>query len=316
MGGTTVFRSAVAVALLGITTWAAAAEPNGVATIVEGKAIVIRALNKLEVAEGVRLLADDLVHTGKDTFVRIEYDDGTSVDFGPETLLQLNHPARRKSELPGLYLLSGWLKLTSGKPQARYSASLGSPRFDALDLSGVVVVRADAESAAVFCEQGTVRWVDRRVRGAKPITLKGGDFLAVRQDEPPSLQGRPTPEFLASLPRSFRDALPSRLAKFQGRQVVAKNLGAFSYSEVESWVNAEPPIRRQFVFLWRAKADDAAFRAALEHSLSMHPEWEPVLYPELYEPKPPPQTAPSGAGPVSGPVAGPAPQPQSGAATH
>lgn len=310
------FRSVAAVAMLGISALAGAAEPSGIATIVEGKAVVIRALYKLDAAEGVRLLADDLVHTGNDAFLRIEYDDGTSVDLGPETLLQLNHPARRKSERPGLYLLSGWLKLTSGKPQARYSASFASPRFDVLDLAGVVVVHVDNGSGAVFDEQGTAHWIDHRARGAKPIILKGGDFLAVRQDEPPSLQARPAPDFVASLPRSFRDALPLRLAKFQGRQVVAKSQGAFSYSEVESWVNAEPPIRRQFVLLWRAKADDAAFRASLERSLSLHPEWEPVLYPELYEPKPAAQTAPAGAGPASGPVAGPAPQPQTGAATH
>ena len=321
------FRSAISAALLGAAQLAGAAEASGIATIVEGKAVVIRALSKLDAAEGIRLRADDLVHTGKDTFMRIEYDDGASVDLGPESLLQLNPPARRKSDRPGLYLLSGWLKLISGKPGAHSAPSFGSPQFDLLDLSGAVAARVEAGSGAVFIEQGTARWVDRRTRSAPPVVLRGGDFLAFQRDEAFSLQRRPAPEFVSSMPRTFRDALPSRLEKFHAREVVAKNQGAFSYSEVEPWVNAEPPIRRQFVRLWRAKADDEVFRAALERSLSLHPEWGPVLYPELYEPKPPPQAAPSeskpppqaapsGSGAVSGPVAGPLPEPQTGAASH
>jgi hypothetical protein len=308
-----VFRSAIAAALLGSTPWAGAAEASGIATIVEGKAVVIRAMSKMDAAEGVRLRADDLVHTGQDTFMRIEYDDGASVDLGPDTLLQLNPPVRRKSERPGLYLLSGWLKLISGKSEARSAPSFGAPQFDLLDLSGAVIARVDAGSGAVFVEQGTARWVDRRGRSALPVTLNGGDFLTFQRDEAPLLQGRPARDFVSSLPRAFRDSLPSRVAKFRGHEVVARNQGGFSYSEVEPWVNAEASIRRQFVRLWRAKADDEAFRASLERSLSQHPEWGPVLYPELYEPKPPPQAVPSGSGAVSGPVAGPLPEPQTGA---
>jgi hypothetical protein len=304
MGGTSVFRSAIAAALLGCAQWAGAAEASGIATIVEGKAVVIRALSKLDAAVGVRLLADDLVHTGKDTFMRIEYDDGASVPVGPETLLQLNSPSRRKSERPGLYLLSGWLKLISGKAGTR--CSFGSPQFDVLELSGAVATRVEAGSGAVFVEQGTARWVDRRAHGAPPISLKSGDYLSIRQDDAPSLDGRPTQDFLSSVPRPFRDTLPAG----HPPAVAAKSLGPFSYSEVESWVNAEPPIRRQFVRLWRVKADDEAFRASLERSLSLHPEWAPVLYPELYEPKPPQQATPSAATPVAGPL----PEPQTGAA--
>ena len=310
MGGTSVFRSAIAAALLGCAPWAGAAEASGIATIVEGKAVVIRALSKLDAAVGVRLLADDLVHTGKDTFMRIEYDDGTSVHVGPETLLQLNPPSRRKSERPGLYLLSGWLKLISGKAGTR--CSFRSPQFDVLELSGAVATRVEAGSGAVFVEQGTARWVDRRVRGAPPVSLKSGDYLSIRQDDAASVQGRPAQDFLSSVPRAFRDTLPPG----HPPAVAAKSLGAFSYSEVESWVNAEPPIRRQFVRLWRAKADDEAFRASLEGSLSLHPEWGPVLYPELYEPKPPQQATPSAVTPVAGPVTVPVPEPQIGAGPH
>jgi len=165
-------------------------------------------------------------------------------------------------------------------------------------------------------EQGTARWVDRRGRSAAPIMLRENDFLTVRRDEAPSVQQHLAADFVASLPSNFRDAIPLRLAKFKGHELVAKSRGAFSYAEVESWINAEGQIRRQFVRTWRIKADDMAFRASLEQSLSQHPEWGPVLYPELYEPKPPPQATPSGQGSVAGPVAVPLPQSPNNVAPH
>ncbi|SPE25140.1 conserved exported hypothetical protein [Burkholderiales bacterium] len=299
-GGAAVLRSVIAVVLLASSLLVRAAEPMGIATIVEGKAIVIRALSKLHAAEGVRLLADDLIQTDNGTFLRIEYDDETSIELGPETLLQLNHPSRRRAEGPSLYLLAGWLKLASGKPDARSKPSLRSTRVDVVDLAGVAVVRADAATNAVFVEQGTARWIDRRARGAQAVVMKAGDFLIVSRDKVPSLKSRPAEDFVNSVPRTFRDTLPVRYAKFQGRAVVAKNEGGFLYADVEPWVDAEPSIRRQFVLLWREKADDAAFRAPLERRLSMHPEWGPVLYPELYEPKAEQQGTSSGRGPVAG----------------
>jgi len=311
-----VLRFAIVLALLGHVAWALAGEPAGIATIVEGKAVVIRTLSTLEAVEGVRLLADDLVHTGKDAFLRIEYDDGTTVDVGAETRLQCNHPARRKFEQPGMYLLSGWLKITSGKTEARHSPAFGSPRFDVLNIAGIVVVHAARGSGAVFVEQGTAGWGDRQVRGATAFTLKAGEFQSFREDEAPGMRERPAPDFVAAMPRLFRDALPRRFAKFRDSNVVAKSQGTFSYAEVEPWVDAEPAIRHQFVSLWRSMTKVDAFRASLERGLSLHPEWGPVLYP------PEPQEARSSLAPVSpgpavvlGPLGGPSPQP-AGAVHH
>jgi hypothetical protein len=88
------------------------------------------------------------------------------------------------------------------------------------------------------------------------------------------------------MPRAFRDSIPSRRARCGEREVAPKALGDFSYGEVESWLNAEPSVRRQFVHTWRAKADETAFRTLLTAQIGLHPEWGPVLFPELYAPKP------------------------------
>jgi hypothetical protein len=298
-GGDLVFKYVIVLALLASTPLAGA-PTNATApivTILDGRATVIRALSQFEAAEGLRLQADDLVRTEKDSFVRIEYEDQTSLELGPDTLVQLNHPLRKRANRPALYLLSGWLKLGSGTPDPAPRGALAAPGMDVTDLSGVLVVRLTDASHVVFDEHGTARWLDRSTRGAQPIALKAGDFLVSEPEMPPKLQGRPAEDFLQALPRPYRDTLPFRYDRFKTRAVAAKGQAAFTYADVERWLNTEPSERRQFVVLWRRMAANAAFRASLDRDLPMHPEWDPVLHPEKYLPKEQ-QPGPSVANPV------------------
>ncbi|HEY4038819.1 MAG TPA: hypothetical protein VGM15_08355, partial [Burkholderiaceae bacterium] len=82
-----------------------------------------------------------------------------------------------------------------------------------------------------------------------------------------------------------------RLARYREHEVNPKALGDFSYAEVEPWINAELAVRRQFLRTWRPMANDPAFRNELVAKMSLHPEWDPVLFPEKYAPKPPADTA-------------------------
>jgi len=262
-----------------------------IVTILTGKATVIHALSQFDAAEGVRLSADDLVRTGKDTFLRIEYEDQSSIELGPQTQLQLNYPAvRKKSNRPGLYVLEGWVKVGAGKPDGADKAAFAAIGMEVTDMTGVMVLRAGGAAGELFAEQGSAHWVDRDHR-AEPVTLKQGDFLIAAPGRAPRLEPRPSADFTAALPRLYRDTLPFRYNLFRDHVVVPENAGAFTYADVESWINAEPSIRRQFVSTWRRKADDPAFRAALDRDLQKHPEWDPVLHPEKFEPPTPPRAA-------------------------
>src|SRR6202000_712728 len=68
----------------------------GVVTILEGKASAIRGLSQFDVAEGIRLLPGDLVRTQPNSLLRIEYADECSVEAGPDSQLQLFHPADKR----------------------------------------------------------------------------------------------------------------------------------------------------------------------------------------------------------------------------
>ncbi|MFL6601507.1 MAG: hypothetical protein ACJ8R9_09255 [Steroidobacteraceae bacterium] len=289
------FRCVVALVLLAGAHLAGAATPKsnahaatpvgpvGIVTILEGKVAVIRALSQFEAAQGMRLLANDLLRTQPNSLLRVEYADECWLELGPDTLLQLSHPAEKKrGNRPGLYLLQGWLKLGC-KANSGADGALASGDVDVVGLSGAIVVRASGESHAIFAEQGSARVIRRRTREAAPIALNRGDFLFVVPDRAPAVQARPTADFIDALPRAYRDTLPSRYSMFVSRAVDPKEQRTFSYADVEPWLNAEAAIRRQFVGLWSSKVHDPAFRGPLDRDLAMHPEWDRILHPEKYE---------------------------------
>jgi hypothetical protein len=260
------------------------AAPVGVVTILEGDAVLIRGLSRFTPVEGMQIDANDLLQTGKKTFLRIEFTDGAIVDFGPSSRAQLNLPSLRQADRAPLYLLAGWLKLSAGKLATGTKGSVASRSFDVVGVGGQAVARAERGASAVFAEDGAVRVIDRRRGAAMPVALESGDFLALRAMEAARVERQPPRDFVAALPRPFEDRLPSRIALFRDREVLVKPSGTFSYAEVEAWVDAEAFIRRRFVQDWVAKADEPAFRDRLEAGLAHHPEWEPILHPERFEP--------------------------------
>jgi FecR protein len=278
-----VFGCLMALALFASTRAVGAAKPTAIVTILQGSATVIRAVSQFSAIEGIRLLSEDLIRTEKDGFLRIEYEDGTWIELGPETQLELAHPSERRGKGPGLYLLSGWMKLDCA-PSENGKGSLASTGMDLSDISDTFVIRTVEATHAIFAELGTARWMARTPHATEAITLKRGDFLITGKGGSPQVQNGPSPDFVRSMPVEFRDTLPIRYAQFASRNVVVKDQTAFGYADVEQWLNAEPWVRRQFVQLWRRKAaQDEAFRSALDHSMSLHPEWDPVLHPEKYE---------------------------------
>ena len=263
----------------------AAASSPAVVTILEGSATVFRGTSKLGAAACVRVQPDDLVETGKDTFARLEFDDGTRLDLGSGTRLQVNNPGEAVADRSALYVLSGWIKLSFDDSKHPRAPAFATPLFDGAELAGVVLARVEARGGSLFVEQGRARIANRHVRAPAPPALKSSDFASIAKEGKVVIDARPSSEFVDQMPRAFRDTIPPRLALCREHEVAPKTLGDFSYGEVESWLNAEQSVRRQFVHTWRTKADETAFRTLLTAQIGLHPEWGPVLFPELYAPK-------------------------------
>ncbi|HUN91612.1 MAG TPA: hypothetical protein VMU33_06120 [Burkholderiaceae bacterium] len=304
---------AIALAAMALATiWAPATAraADGVATItvLEGNAWILRGTAKLIAAEGVRLRPDDIVETAPSAFARLEFAPGPVVDVGAATRLMLAPAGAPGPGRPGMYLLAGWLKLTSPRdpaaPAGSPASAFASPRMDLAGIKGVTLAQVGADDSMVFIESGEARLVDRRARAAAPLVLQSGDYVELRGAKESDRAQRPSAAFLSSMPVPFRDSLPPRAAEFAERNVAPREAGTFGYKDVQAWLTVDRLLGRRLVRLWAPKASDPAFRAGLTTNLAAHPEWFPILYPDCCNAPPPNPATTTGHSPP------PAPEPQ------
>jgi len=271
--------------LLALASAATAAAP-ALVSILQGDATLVRQTTRYALAEGVALADGDIVETAADAFMQIEFDDGTIVGISEKGRLllkpQITAP-KTTSATPQLYLLEGWIKLTT-VPKSPAEFDFLTPAFELVTPGATVVARVRTKGYELFVESGSARLVARgSING-----LKGNDFVtqAANADKP-TIGANLGGEFLQLLPRQFRDRLPARAALFTGRIVAPKPVGPIEYADVRAWLHAEPGIRLALSKQWRPRVADRAFRAEVATNLAAHTEWERVLYPKRFMTKPP-----------------------------
>jgi hypothetical protein len=263
---------------------AVAADVAGTVTILEGEALITRAASRVRAAEGVRLQVGDILETGEATFVQAELVDQTVLQMGAKSRVMVGGPVRLKAERT-LYALSGWFKLSNARKDGNVRAfEFRSPLIEIGLLPGVVVMQLKTNEATLFAERGDLKLVERP--GGPAVGVRQGQTYRRTAGARGSLGGSAPAAFVAEMPKAFRDSLPLRADKFRAREVQPRAAPDFVYDDVEAWLKAESPFRRQFIERWRTKARSGEFRRALVANLSSHPEWDPVLFPEKYLPKP------------------------------
>jgi len=131
----------------------------------------------------------------------------------------------------------------------------------------------------VFVEKGVATV---STAGAAPVASSADKlFFARKAGKPMPVAGRPSQEFVAAMPVSFRDFLPSRLSKFEGKKPPEpKSDHDVSYAEIERWLTISPAWRRGFVERFKPRLQDTAFREAIASHITALPDWEAVLHPD------------------------------------
>jgi hypothetical protein len=254
----------------------ACAQTTSLVGIVEGSATLIRQTTRYALAEGVALNDQDIIETAPGAFVQIELPGGVLVGAGESTRLMLRPRVGKGLTQPPLYLLQGWLK-TSTNGAFGYT----SPTFEIATQAGTAVVYTTGAQYEVFLESGSAKLTLRD--GARTVAQLGsGDFAQRREGATPTVARRAAPEFLAKVPRQFRDRLPARGEQFAKRNVAPKAVGEVAYTDVAAWLRTEPALRLPLLPLWKARATDLTFRTAAKADLAQHPEWEPYADPEGY----------------------------------
>ncbi len=313
MFGKTWIRFATAALALLPLAVAAASPYIGVITIAEGEVTLLRDTERFSAGEGVRLRADDILATAEGArLVRVELDDGKTLDLGPSTQLMLQPRAlgRDGERNATVYLAAGWLKLAA-PAKATGPALLAGPRLDAQRVAGTVIAHAAPDLAWLFVESGLAEAVlHAEGQRAAPRSLHDADSLLQRATGAPEAARLPPPQMLAKMPRPFTDTLPRRAARFAERSVEPGRSSPASYADAAAWLNGEPVLRAAFVQRFTPRARESAFRASLVADLRLHPEWKPVLFPPP-PPKPKPAPVPvQPPAPEPAPVSEPAPETQ------
>ena len=276
-------QAVVKAALLAVVLFPALAEatPVGVVTILEGEAFVIRESVKFSAAEGLRVRADDIVHTTQGTsLARIEFAEGGALDLGPGTQVLLQPQAfAPDSERPAaFYLKQGWVKLTA-TPGAK-APGFAASRLDVPTFAGVLAAFVGGDSSFAFVEAGMGDLIERRDGEAmQKVRLTAEQGFVHFGAEPGVVLARPPTRLLVQMPPSFIDSLPMRARRFASKPVEPSSPLEITYDDVAMWINAEQDLRVDFRQRWSAKARDPAFRAALLANLRSHPEWARLVLP-------------------------------------
>lgn len=272
--------------LVGLVSAAAGlsvAQAQALVTIVEGEATLVDGARALAATEGQKVGSETLLRTGADTrLLRLEWPDGTAADFGPDThaMIEPGGFGRRGGKVPAVYLLRGWLKLSS-LGSAGSSGAL-TPRVDLAPFKGSLVVLASADETWVFAESGSGTVGERHARPPVSLALKPGEVYLRSGAAKGSVAARPSPSQMQRVPRGFRDSLPLRSKAFDGRSATARPAPPPTYADLREWLSSEQPLRRGFVRRFAERSRDKDFRAGLTDNLLAHPEWEPVLFPERF----------------------------------
>ena len=196
----------------------ACAQAASVVGIVEGGATLIRQTTRYALAEGVALNEQDIIETAPGAFAQIELPGGVLVGIGESTRLMLRPRVGKGLTAPPLYLLQGWLKTsTSG------AFGYASPTFEIATQAATTVVYTTGAQYEVFLESGAAKLTLRD--GAQTVAqLASGDFAQRREGATPTVARRATPEFLAKVPRQFRDS--AARARRAVRQAQRRTQGA------------------------------------------------------------------------------------------
>ena len=235
---------------------------------------VIRGYSVLKGIEGMRFHQGDILMTGPAATAQaqLEFTGGAIIELGPSSQLLIFSQSPGAAEL---VLLTGWLKGETNAGVYHYA----SPLMTVTTKGGNVLLHAQGDAAEVFVEKGAA---SVSMGGAAPVASSADKlFFARKAGKPMPVAGRPSQEFVGGMPVSFRDFLPSRLSKFEGRKPPEpKSDHEVFYAEIERWLTISPAWRRGFVERFKPRLQDTAFREAIASHITALPEWEPVLHPQ------------------------------------
>src|SRR5882672_5511491 len=204
------------------------------ATLLEGTVWVIRGASVLQCAEGMRLRQGDMLETTTPAFAQLEFSEGTIVAIGPASRAFLFRTSGTGADL---VLLNGWLKGESGAKSVPFRYN--TPLLGVATKDGTFVLHASQSGAEIFVESGsgTISEVSPQGNLGHTVSVKSGQFLTRKSGKNVATAARADEPFLTSMSPAFRDTLPSRLSRFQGKKPPTPRADhEVTYAEIQPWL--------------------------------------------------------------------------------
>jgi hypothetical protein len=188
----------------------------------------------------------EIVQTGPQSLVQVEFPDGSRIELGPDSrfLSDVPTPVGSARAIGPYFLGSGWLKLTVAKRDNAPPYRINTPYFDLVMNSGVAVLNV-ADGGRFFIEQGSALALDAsgaRGGGAGTSVAANQTYSRKSAESRPGVVNRADPAFVKSMPPSFRDTLPAMYAKVKGRTAQLKPAPDYDYAAVSAWLNTHPEL--------------------------------------------------------------------------
>jgi hypothetical protein len=250
----------------------------GTATIVDGKARLLRGTSWYKLSEGTVIRDTDVLDAPEGAQVQLELADGGAVGIVGPGALYVAAATPRDAKQPAsveLFLTRGWAKFSTKPNESRLR--LRSPLGTATTTNAVAVARVVPELMEVFVESGSAKCLDPgKVEGGATET-KAGEFCSRAAGKAFAISGRAPAPFVNALPRQFMDPLPMRAAKFRNSTVEPAVDREATFAEVQAWLNG--PYRAAFLKRFEPRLADPSFQAAVSGNAKAYPEWNAAVQP-------------------------------------
>lgn len=254
----------------------------------------IRATSVYQAETGQRLSQDDIAETPSAGVVQIQDEGGNIVALGQDTRVLLTRNAR-------LALLRGWIKVLHACTLPNCATPVVETertRFTLADHTALVIAAAppgyDSADAA-FCENGSARVLalGKSRSKAVEVPIDAHQFaLHEKANETVSISASADPNFVATMPVKFRDALLALPLPSNLRKVAAHDPRPVTYDDVSDWLGSALAVRTapatRFTERFRARLSDPAFRSDVRQHIRELPDWRPFVFPQ---PRPTPRAA-------------------------
>lgn len=236
---------------------------------------LIRDINVDIAGPGTPLENGDILETG-DSGAQVEGLGTTLLAIGPRTRVAIGL-VRGKAEVA---LLTGWLKVQRKESEPVATVVIATPHLRVAPAVGAVMIQVAPDGESLFSASGVhpVSELDARRQSVRQVNLSNEAFLELKGTANLKTAARPSREFIASMPVSFRDPLVAVAGKLKIK-AVPKLDHSVTFGDIDAWLATDVGTQKIFVSRFKVRLKDTLFREQLDAALGQSPQWKPLLHP-------------------------------------